>query len=126
MKVPKRGVPKWVPASRVPIATAQGSNQRWRLEFVSGSLFCESRLHVLSVIDDFSRECLAAGEDTSLLGLRVSRELNRLAQIRGHPRMAVSDNGTELTGNAGPEMAGGPRGRMALHRAGQAHAERVC
>jgi putative transposase len=60
---------------------------------VSGSLFCESRLRVLNVIDDFSREYLAAGEDTSLLGLRVSRELNRLAQIRGHPCMAVPDNG---------------------------------
>jgi putative transposase len=39
---------------------AQGPNQRWRLDFVSDSLF-----RLLSVIDGFSRECLAAGVDTS-------------------------------------------------------------
>jgi putative transposase len=47
------------------MVTAQGANQRWRLDFVSDSLFCESRFRILSVIDDFGRERLAAGVDTS-------------------------------------------------------------
>src|SRR5205085_2944727 len=38
--------------------------------------------------------------DTSLTGLRVSRELDRIAELRHYPRMIVSDNGTELTSNA--------------------------
>ena len=38
--------------------------------------------------------------DTSLTRLRVARELDRIAEQRGHPRMIVSDNGTEPTSNA--------------------------
>ena len=52
------------------------------------------------MIDDFSRECLAAVVDTSLSGPRVSRELDRIAEMRGYPCMVVSDNGTGLTSNA--------------------------
>ena len=38
--------------------------------------------------------------DTSLTGLRVARELDRIADLRNYPCMIVSDNGTELTSNA--------------------------
>jgi len=31
--------------------------------------------------------------------LRVGRELDRIAELRGYPCMVVSDNGTELTSN---------------------------
>ena len=58
------------------------------------------RFWVLNVIDDFSRECLAAVLDTSIGGARVARELDRIAELRGYPCMVVSDNGTELTSNA--------------------------
>ncbi|CUH54102.1 putative transposase OrfB [Shimia marina] len=58
------------------------------------------RFRVLNVIDDFSRECLAAVVDTSIGGARVARELDRIAALRGYPCMVVSDNGTELTSNA--------------------------
>ena len=52
------------------------------------------------MVDDFSRECLARVVDTSLSGVRVARELDRIVELRGRPRMLVSDNGTELTSNA--------------------------
>src|SRR4051812_12068642 len=38
--------------------------------------------------------------DTSLTGLRVARELDRIAEQRRYACMVVSDNGTELTLNA--------------------------
>ncbi|RWL17555.1 integrase core domain-containing protein, partial [Mesorhizobium sp.] len=38
--------------------------------------------------------------DTSLSGMRVARELDRLITERGRPRMIVSDNGSEFTSNA--------------------------
>ncbi len=57
------------------------------------------RFRVLNVIDDFSRECLAAVVDTSIGGARVARELDLIAELRGYPCMVVSDNGTELTSN---------------------------
>jgi putative transposase len=51
-------------------------------------------------MDDCTRECLALVADTSLGGIRVARELDRLMTERGKPRMIVSDNGTEFTSNA--------------------------
>ena len=55
-------------------------------------------MRILIVVDDCSRECLAPMPDTSISGIRVARELNRLLAHRGKPKMIVSDN--ELTSNA--------------------------
>ncbi len=78
----------------------QGPNQRWSLDFMSDALEDGRRFRVLNVIDEFSRECLAAVVDTSIGGSRVARELDRIAELRGYPCLVVSDNGTELTSNA--------------------------
>lgn len=85
---------------RFPIALPQGPNQRWSLDFVSDALACGRRFRILTVVDDFSRECVATVIDTSLPGLRVARELDRLIAERSRPAMIVSDNGTELTSAA--------------------------
>ncbi|CAH1651156.1 hypothetical protein CHELA1G11_10313 [Hyphomicrobiales bacterium] len=57
------------------------------------------RFRGLNIVDDFTRECLAA-VDTSLSGTRVVRELNEVIDRRGRPCMIVSDNGTELVSRA--------------------------
>ena len=82
------------------MAIPQEANQRWSLDFVSDALGDGRKFRVLCVIDDFSRECLATVADNSLSGERVTRELDRIALVRGYPCMIVSDNGTELTSNA--------------------------
>ena len=64
------------------------------------------RFRVLNVVDDVTRECLAAIPDTSISGKRVVRELTDLIALRGKPKMIVSDNGTELTSNAVLEWCG--------------------
>ncbi len=61
---------------------------------------CGRRFRILNVVDDVTRECLAAVPDTSISGKRVARELTTLIQRRGKPGMIVSDHGTELTSNA--------------------------
>jgi putative transposase len=75
----------------------QAVNQRWSLDFVADTLSDGRRFRILCIVDDFSRECLATVVDTSLSGVRVVRELERLVQERGAPRSIVSDNGSELT-----------------------------
>ena len=50
-------------------------------------------------------ELLALVADTSLSGIRVARELDRLMIERGKPKMVVSDNGSELTSNAWRDRA---------------------
>jgi len=76
------------------------ANQRWSLDFVHDQMASGRRFRVLNIVDDVTRECLAAVPDTSISGRRVVRELTELIRQRGKPGMIVSDNGTELTCNA--------------------------
>jgi putative transposase len=75
-------------------------NERWSLDFVADQFIDGRRMRILVVVDDCTRECLALVPDTSISGIRVARELDRLLADRGKPKMVVSDNGTELTSNA--------------------------
>jgi Integrase core domain len=86
--------------TRVPMTLPGAINQRWSLDFVADALSDGRRFRILCVVDDFSRECLATVVDTSLGGVRVVRELERLATERALPQIVVSDNGTELTSGA--------------------------
>lgn len=78
---------------RVP----QTANQRWSLDFVSDALTDGRRFRIFAVVDDHTRECLSLVADTSLSGLRVTRELDRIIENRGQLQTIVSDNGTEFT-----------------------------
>ncbi|HBR84692.1 MAG TPA: IS3 family transposase [Erythrobacter sp.] len=86
--------------TRAPAPVLALPNQRWSLDFVHDQMASGRRFRVLNVVDDVTRECLAAVPDTSISGRRVVRELTALIERRGKPGMIVSDNGTELTSNA--------------------------
>ena len=100
LTVRRRGGRKRALGTRAPMAIPQGKNQRWSLDFVSDALLDSRRFRILAVVDDFTRECLTLIVDSSLSGLRVVRELDRLAELCCLPLMIVSDNGTELTSHA--------------------------
>ena len=97
LMVRRRGRRKRAIGTRAPLALPAAVNRRWSLDFVSDALGNGRRFRILCVVDNFSRECLAAVVDTSLGGVRVVRELERLVNERGTPWVIVSDNGTELT-----------------------------
>jgi transposase InsO family protein len=86
--------------SRAPIPVESKPNARWSGDFVHDQLACGRRLRILNIVDDVTRECLAAILDTSISGRRVARELTALIKRRGKPGMIVSDKGTEFTSNA--------------------------
>nr|WP_234055274.1 MULTISPECIES: IS3 family transposase [unclassified Xanthobacter] len=100
LQVRRRGGRKRALGTRRPMGVPDRINVRWSLDFVSDAFTDGRRFRVLAVVDDFSRECLALVADTSLSGLRVTRELDALMAIRGKPSAIVSDNGTELTSMA--------------------------
>ena len=100
LQVKKRGGRKRALGTRRPMLVPERPNERWSLDFVSDAFTDGRRFRVLCIVDDFSRECLALVADTSLSGLRVTRELAALIARRGRPRTIVSDNGTELTSMA--------------------------
>ena len=86
--------------TRAPIVVEAKANARWSLDFVHDQLANGRRFRILNVVDDVTRECLAAIPDTSISGVRVARELTALVARRGKPGLIVSDNGTEFTSNA--------------------------
>ncbi len=85
---------------RVPADTPLQPNDRWSLDFLSDVFEPGRRFRILAVIDDYTRECLGLVADTSLSGIRVTSELDRLIRLYGCPQSIVSDNGTELTSRA--------------------------
>jgi putative transposase len=97
LTVRRRGRRKRALGTRAPMMLPQAVNQRWSLDFVADTFSDGRRFRILCIVDDFSRECLATVVDTSLAGVRVIRELERLVQERGAPQTVVSDNGSELT-----------------------------
>ena len=103
----RRGRRQRAVGTRIPMMVPTTINQRWSLDFVMDTLSDGRRYRILCIVDDFSRECLAAVVDTSLGGLRVVRELERLVSERATPKVIVSDNGTELTSGAVLRWASG-------------------
>ena len=99
LTVRKRGGRKRALGTRAPMSIPQDQNLRWSLDFVMDTLSSGRRFRVLTLVDDFTRECLGLVVDTSLTALRVVRELGQIIESRGCPRMIVSDNGTEFTSN---------------------------
>ena len=56
---------------RTPMTIPQGANPP-----------AGRRFRILTIVDDFARECLGLVVDSSLTGLRVARELDRIAELR--------------------------------------------
>jgi putative transposase len=100
LTVRKRRGRKRATGTRAPILTVAAPNARWSVDFVHDQLGCGRRLRILNVVDDVTKECLAAVADTSISGRRVARELQALIARRGKPGLIVSDHGTEFTSNA--------------------------
>ncbi len=100
LTVRRRGGRKRAIGTRAPMMIPLRPNERWSLDFVADQMTDGRRFRILAIVDDCTRECLALVADTSLSGVRVARELDRLLAERGRPNMIVSDNGSELTSNA--------------------------
>ena len=78
-------------------AAVTGANQEWALDFVHDAAESGRKFRVLSVIDVYTRECLALEVDTSFASRRVTRELERIVAERGAPEAIRCDNGPEFT-----------------------------
>ena len=75
-------------------------NQRWSMDFVHDSLLDGRKFRVLTVVDVFTRECLALHAGSSLSGRKVSAVLDGIGAIRGYPEQITVDNGTEFYSKA--------------------------
>ena len=72
----------------------------WGLDFVADQLADGRRFRALTVVDVYTRECLAIEVGQSLKGEDVVRALNRIGVRRGAPKWLFCDNGSEFTSQA--------------------------
>ena len=85
---------------RVPQGSAVRRNQKWSMDFVAQRLADGRWIRVLTVVDQFTRECLALFADTSLSGEKVAAALDKVVADRGAPQSITVDNGTEFASKA--------------------------
>ena len=64
---------KMVSALRVEMPQAQKPDQRWSMDFMFDCLYNGRRIRVLTVVDDYTRECLAIEVDTSIKGVSSNK-----------------------------------------------------
>jgi putative transposase len=67
------------------------------MDFVVDGLATGRMVRILSVVDAYTRECVALEADFSLGSGRVTRVLERAIAERGRPEQVRSDNGPEFT-----------------------------
>jgi putative transposase len=78
----------------------QGRNETWSMDFVLDELADGSRIRSLTVIDVFTRECLAIDVASRLSGEQVAQCLDRIKYERGVPRSIFCDNGSEFVSSS--------------------------
>src|SRR3954451_4976921 len=92
LTVRKRKARRRAVGTRTPTLVEARVNAGWSLDFVHDQFAFGRRFRILNIVDDVTRECLAAIPDTSISGKRVARELTAIINVRGKPGMIVSDN----------------------------------
>jgi len=77
-----------------PLATRL--NESWSMDFGSDALFNGRRFRALTIVDNFSRECLAIEADQGMRGEQVVEVLENLKATRGLQEVIRVDDGSEF------------------------------
>ena len=75
---------------------ARFKNDVWTYDFVADRTVCGGPLKWLTLVDEYTRECLALHVGRSVSGADVRRVLARVVGWRGAPTRIRSDNGSEF------------------------------
>jgi len=81
----------------VPVALLSRANQEWSMDFVMDGLATGRAVRLLTMVDNYTRECLAIEVDSCLSSQRVTRVLEWVMEQRGAPETIRCDNGPEFT-----------------------------
>jgi len=100
LQVPRRRPRRRVATSRPRPLPARDANQVWAYDFVFDACANGQQLKCLTVIDEFTRECLAIDVAGSIRSGRVIEVLSKLVSVRGAPVYLRSDNGPEFVSRA--------------------------
>jgi putative transposase len=100
LQVPRKRPRRRVSASRPRPQAPSAANQVWAYDFVFDACANGQQLKCLTVVDEYTRECLAIDVSGSIRSPRVIEVLSRLISERGAPAILRSDNGPEFVSRA--------------------------
>ena len=86
--------------TRTTPAPAHRVNERWSMDFVTDRLETGRAFRVLTLIDQYTRECPILEPGASLTGRAVVECLERVGTERSLPESITVDNGGEFAGRA--------------------------
>ena len=82
----------------VIIEVGPGPNQRWSIDFVAARLEDGRLFRILTVLDQYTRKCVAIVAKAHLSGQDVASALDGAIAVRGRPASITVDNGSEFAG----------------------------
>ena len=100
LQVPRKRPRKRVATGRPRPKAPSGANQVWAIDFVFDTLADGRSLKCLTVVDEWTRECLAIDVGSGIRAARVVEVLSRLVSKRGAPCFVRSDNGPQFISKA--------------------------
>ena len=118
LQVPKKRRKKRAGSSLRPLAPA-ARNSVWSYDFVYDACANGQKLKCLTVVDEYTRECLAIDVNGAIRSSRVIDVLSRLMRVHGVPRYLRSDNGPEFVSKALLEWAAKEPLKLALIEPGK-------
>lgn len=96
LQLPAKRRVKRVAASRPRPLPPRAANHVWAYDFMFDACANGQKIKCLTVVDEFTRECLAIDVAGSIRSARVIEVLGRLMSQHGAPTYLRSDNGPEF------------------------------
>jgi putative transposase len=100
LQVPRKRPRRRLELRRPRPLPATGANQVWAYDFLFDACANGQQLKCLTVIDEYTRECLAIDVAGSIRSHRVIEVLAKLVGVHGAPKYLRSDNGPEFVSRA--------------------------
>jgi putative transposase len=104
LQVPRKRRRKRVGTTLRPLAPT-ARNSVWSYDFVYDACANGQKIKCLTVVDEYTRECLAIDVSGAIRSSRVIDVLSRLMRVHGVPRYLRSDNGPEFVSKSLLEWA---------------------
>ncbi|WP_408833527.1 IS3 family transposase [Acidocella sp.] len=103
LKVPQKQKPRgrlWLNDGSCIRLRSERRNHVWSYDFVEAQTHDGRKLRLMTLIDEFTRECLAVRVARRINGLGVLETMAKVMMARGVPEYIRSDNGPEMTSKA--------------------------
>ena len=100
LQVPRKRPRRRVATGRPRPLPPSRANHVWAYDFVFDACANGQQLKCLTVIDEFTRECLAIDVAGSIRSGHVIEVLSKLVSVHGAPTYLRSDNGSEFVSRA--------------------------